>query len=82
MICVGLGAYYAILRLIGMICASCLCCLQFSFIIVTGVYRFRDYGRLCALSKLWTNQTSTDEPADDTWTYAKDGNLILALWIL
>ena len=82
MICVGLGAFNAWLRLFGMCSASCLCCLHFAFIIVTGVYRFRDYGKLCALNKLYTNQTSTDEPANDDWTYEKDGTLILSLWII
>ena len=81
MICVGLGAWNAVLRICASLCASCLCCAHFGLIVATGVYRFSDKGQLCALSKLPTNWTSKDE-VDDDWTYEKDGELIFAIWII
>merc|ERR1712051_24328 len=52
--------------------------------VCVGVYKFRDYGKLCALSKAWTNYTSTDltELPNDDWTMEKDGALILGLWVM
>ena len=82
MICVGIGAFNATARFLGACFAPFLCLTHFGIIISTGVFRFSDYGKLCALSKLYTNYTSSDEPADDAWTYEKDGTLILALWII
>ena len=81
MCCVAIGAYHPVFRCLGAVCAACFCCSQFGMIVATGVFRFSLYGRLCALSKRPTNWTSETE-LDDDWTYEKDGNLILALWIL
>ena len=83
MICVGIGACNAVCRLTGSICANLLCCAHFGIVIATAVYRFRPMGALC--SKLPENTNiPTTEPADvdDAWTYVKDGELILACWII
>lgn len=82
MCCVGVGAYVPIFRCLGACCAPWCCCAHFAIIVMTGVFRFSLYGRLCALSKGATNWTSKDDAPDDDWTYEKDGQLILALWIL
>ena len=55
MICVGIGAFNATSRFLGACCAPILCFAHFGMIIATGVFRFSDYGKLCALSKLYTN---------------------------
>ena len=55
MICVGIGAFNAGFRTVGACCAPILCFAHFGIIIATGVFRFSDYGKLCALSKLYTN---------------------------
>ena len=83
-ICVCIGAYKPMLRCIASCCMSCMCCVHFCTWIAVAVYRFRPQGKLCALSKAWTNYTSTDltELPTDDWTYEKDGSLILALWVL
>lgn len=72
------------LRCIAGCCMSCLCCVHFCTWISVAVYRFRDQGKLCALSKVPTSVTSSDAGtrAEDDWTYEKDGSLILALWVL
>ena len=72
------------LRCIAGCCMSCLCCVHFCTWISVAVYRFRDQGKLCALSKIYTSVTSSDQGtvAEDDWTYEKDGSLILALWVL
>ena len=83
-ICVCVGVYKPVLRCIASCCMSCLCCAHFCTWIAVAVYRFRDYGKLCALSKAWTNYTSTDltELPNDDWTMEKDGALILGLWVM
>ena len=84
--CVCIGAYKPIFRCIAGCAMNCLCCAHFGMWIATAVYRFRPYGKLCALSKVWTNYTSTDllstDYYDDSWTYEKDGSLILGLWVV
>jgi len=82
MICVCIGAKVPFSRLIASICAFCLCCAHFPIIITTAVYRFRPYGMYCALSERNTYFADTDSDSTDDWTYAKDGALLLALWII
>ena len=83
-ICVCIGAYKPMLRVIAACCMTCLCCAHFCTWIAVAVYRFRTSGKLCALSKTWTSYTSSDltEMPTDDWTMEKDGALILALWVL
>lgn len=83
MICVGVGSYKAMPRLIGAWVAQILCCAHFAIIIVTAVFRFSIAGRLCAMNNVWTSAPSSDaDDVSDAWTMKKDGSLILALWIL
>ena len=82
MCCLCCGTRVAFCRVCASVCASCLCLIHFAAIIVTPVYRFRDQGALCALSKTPTYWTSkTDLPKDD-FTFAKDGSLIVGLWVV
>ncbi len=50
MICVCVGSRVPISRLIASCCACCICCFHVATIIVTAVFRFRNYGQYCALS--------------------------------
>ena len=53
---------------------------NFFNLISTAIFRFNARGKLCAMATYPTY--FTDEEFDDSWTYEKDGQLILALWIL
>ena len=82
--CACVGAYKASFRILGAICGYCLCCLHLVVLIITPALRFSKRGRLCAYSSAPTNYLGKDvDPiVDDTWTYKKDGALIIALWII
>ena len=81
---VCVGVYVAACRMIAGCWAIYLWCPYFAALIVTPVFRFSDKSKLCALNPTPTNYDSWDArpQSDDTWTYEKDGALILALWIL
>ena len=49
-ICVCVGAYKPMLRCVAACCMTCLCCAHFCTFIAVAVYRFNDFGKLCALS--------------------------------
>ena len=80
------GAYKALVRLIAALCTCILCLYAFSMLIVTPVYRFRPMGALTALCEDDTNVICTDvndsSCVNSDWTYKKDGELILAIWIV
>ena len=81
-VCVAVGAYKGMLRVIAALFSLCLCIPHFAIIIATGVYRFRTIGLLCAESLTPTNKPSKDAEIDDSWTMRKDAQLILALWLV
>lgn len=86
MICVGIGAWKAWARLFGAVCAFPMWCFNFAMLIVTATFRFRAYGKACALNEQYTNMTCSDadciNDVDDTWTYMKDGALIMGIFIV
>ena len=84
MCCVCPGAKIPFARMCAAFCALGVCCCHFLVIIMTAVLRFRPYGQYCALSKRPTNFTGPEleDEVNDDWTYAKDGTLILALWVI
>ena len=62
--------------------AVCLSIPHLGIIISTGVYRFRNVGLICSMSNYPTSLTDANEDPTDTWTMKKDGELIIALWIM
>lgn len=83
MICVGIGAWKAWARFTGAICAFPMWCFNFAMLIVTATFRFRAYGKACALVESDTNMPSDSfEDLDDQWTYEKDGALIMGIFIV
>ena len=84
MICLALGAFRPWFNFFGVLCTPCTFCAHFAIIVTTGVFRFSDFGKLCAITTLPSLYTSSDigaEPSSD-WTYAKDGSMILTIWLL
>ena len=82
-ICVAVGAYNHLCRAIGAICGCCLCITHFALIVTAGVFRFSNFGKLASLHLGPTYVPSTNIlDVSDDWTYEKDGQLILALFIL
>ena len=83
MICVAIGGSVPLCRCFAAFCAFCVCFAHVPIIVMTAVYRFGPFGRLCALSKRPTFMASSDDAfSTDEWTYSMDGSLLLALWIL
>ena len=83
MIMIALGTVRPWFNFFAVICTPCICIGHFGIIIITGVYRFGTWGKLCALTKLPTDIPSDpSEPPTDSFTYASDGSLILAFWSL
>jgi len=82
MCCVGCGTRKPACRVTGAICGFILGLFNLAMIVTTAVYRFSAIGMLCSLDVTPTNSPSSDfMDVDDTWTYQKDGNLLLAIWI-
>ena len=55
---------------------------HFFILLATGIYRFDSFGRLCALNEEPTHiAPGSSGPPTDKWTYAKDGILIIVLWV-
>lgn len=54
MVCVAIGAYKPMLRMIGAWCGNCLCCIQLIFVILTAAWRFSAWGNLCAMTNYTT----------------------------
>ena len=73
------GVWYFWPRVIGFVCNCCLTCVLFAAIIVTGVFRYRNQGKLCALSTASTHIDESDNLTDKT-TYESDGKQITALF--
>ena len=86
MACVAVGAYKPMFRFIGACVACPLYCFHFAMLIVTGIFRFRAAGALCALDESPNNYEELDKNKqpqfNDSWTYKKDGELIMAIWII
>lgn len=80
--CVCCGSKIAIARLCGALCACCICCAHIPIILSTAVYRFRPQGMFCALSERPTFYEEVLKRPTDQWTYAKDGALILLLFLI
>lgn len=76
------GAFIACFRYLGL-CVGCLLCwFYLAAVIVTPVIRFSDQSKLCALNPSPSLYVSWEEERSDTWTFEKDGVLIMSLWII
>merc|ERR1719230_2489913 len=51
MICVGIGTWKAMARMLGAACALPCWCFNFAMLMVTATYRYRGYGKACALNE-------------------------------
>ena len=76
------GAFIAICRIIGCCVGTLIYFVYMTALILTPVYRFSDQGKLCALNPSPSLYVSWEEERSDTWTFEKDGVLILSLWII
>ena len=82
LIAIGSGSFHA--RLIG----ACLNCwvsvAHVGAILVTGFYIFSPAGRLAANCKdnsFYGGDLKDSEPMGDDWTFKKDADLIMGIWI-
>ena len=82
MLCLAAGAFRPWFNFFGVLCTPCIFCAHFAIIIATGVYRFSDAGKLCAITTLPSYYESSGSEPSSTWTYAKDGGMILTIWLL
>ena len=80
MLCIGLGAFKPLIRVIGAGFLTCLCFSHIAILISTVVYRFWPMGMLCGLSSGST--AITRESIDSEWTYEKDAKLIVFCFII
>ena len=76
------GLNHAICRCCAAWLLSLVCITNFGVFITTAVWRFGPAGKLCAMNIAPTFQGNLKDETEDSWTYEKDGQLILALWIL
>ena len=81
-ICVGIGNFYTVCRMVGALTALCLAFTHFIILLATAVYRLRTFGLICAESMTPTYLSQAGKTATDGWTMKKDADLILALWIM
>ena len=82
MVCLALGAFRPWFNFFGVLCTPCTFCAHFAIIVTTGVFRFSDFGKLCAITTLPSHYTSESAEPSADWTYAKDGSMILTIWLL
>ena len=72
------GGFFYRSRMIGIFCHSCLTLFSLISVIMTYNYRFRDQGKLAAMSTM-SSRNITDTEYDPNWTYEDDGKLITKL---
>ena len=63
-----------------MFCHHFLMIFDLASLIVTHKYRYRDQGKLAALS-IASSRVSSDKTFDADWTYADDANFIDKIWV-
>ena len=76
------GLNHAVCRCCAAWLLSLVCITNVGVFITTAVWRFGPAGKLCSMNIAPTFQGNLKDDTEDTWTYEKDGQLILALWIL
>jgi len=81
--CLAMGSIRLRWRLMTTYLAFILCFVHLGILIFTATVRFSKQGTLCSLYEYRTNAATTNvREFNETWTYAKDGSLIVALWVL
>lgn len=81
--CIIMGRIRAKWRLLGAYAGFALALAHFGILIAAAIYRFRPQGALCSLDLTLTDfPTSNPKDSGDSWSFEKDGSLILALWVL
>mmetsp|Transcript_35027 Transcript_35027/g.42899 ORF Transcript_35027/g.42899 Transcript_35027/m.42899 type:complete len:229 (-) Transcript_35027:440-1126(-) len=75
-----LGGWFYKPRMVGMFCHVFLMIFDLASLIITHKFRYRDQGKLAALSNL-PSRAKSDSEFDSDWTYKNDAEFIDKIWL-
>ena len=81
--CVIMGRIKAFWRVVAAYAGFVIFLVNIAILSVTGYLRYRPQGALCSVNADYTHAPNTNhKDVDDTWTYEKDGSMMLGLWLV
>merc|ERR1712156_300107 len=81
--CVIMGRIKAFWRVLAAYAGFVIFLVNLAILSVTGYLRYRPQGALCSVNADYTHAPNTNhKDVDDSWTYEKDGSMMLGLWLV